>query len=367
MKILDKQVQLPILLLVRRRMALTRRRRWRVARVRPLWERLQLRRLLPNRWRIQMLWFLLLIIRIPSWCTRTRPSYTLVQLKLERGPIQTDWWEGLRQVRLMDRGVSSASPSLDSIQAYGATATNAGPYGCSVDSDPLLTDWWQAQGSSNWFSAYQGACRIAGIGYGKHVFTMINSPNDPGTLYFTGLHYTKNQSQQPWSQPIIEGCCREYDFPAGATTTISSGSESSVETGAGNSTTSGATTPAKSTNYVTIVTVALAALALTAIAALLVGCLCCRKTSDPPPPEDAFASALADEKEPLRKKKKKKHHVHKRKKSASSKRSSTSSASATDTASTGTDSDQRKSGGRRRRGKKSKKSDDDDDDATDTD
>ena len=127
---------------------------------------------------------------------------------------------------------------------------------------------------------YQGSCKISGVGYGEHTFTMINSPcaflcplaaqvlsdafaDKPGTLYFTGVHYTNTDDgkEQPWSDPVVAGCCAEYTFPDGAVTTIASSSASAsastssvIASSTGNST----TTAESSDEYVTIITVSYA-------------------------------------------------------------------------------------------------------------
>lgn len=126
-----------------------------------------------------------------------------------------------------------------------------------------------------------------------------SSSDNPGTLYFTGVQFnnTDNGKEQPWSQPSVEGCCAKYTFPDGATTTVASSVVSSASgASTGTSTVNGtasASTTSSSDNYVTWITVGcalpirnltsceapltslarrrLAALALVALAALLVG------------------------------------------------------------------------------------------------
>lgn len=125
---------------------------------------------------------------------------------------------------------------------YGATGPKAGVFGCSTASDLWKTvGWWSAYGSSSFFKPYQGSCSIRGLGYGSHTITMTNSPSgsrasaglagrtekmsscadeyrhadDPKGMYFTGLRYYTNKSEETWIAPEWSACCGGYTFPEG--------------------------------------------------------------------------------------------------------------------------------------------------------
>ncbi|BGP17878.1 hypothetical protein JCM10213v2_005920 [Rhodosporidiobolus nylandii] len=75
----------------------------------------------------------------------------------------------------------------DSIQIYGATASDAGVFGCSVDTSVMqYTNWWNAQGSANTFEPYKGSCIMQGIGYDTHLVEFENTAFEAKKIYFTG-------------------------------------------------------------------------------------------------------------------------------------------------------------------------------------
>ncbi|GAA6035619.1 hypothetical protein JCM8097_004931 [Rhodosporidiobolus ruineniae] len=186
---------------------------------------------------------------------------------------------------------SAAAGGGDSIQLYGATGTNAGPLGCQVDlsSDLNATSWYQGQDTANQYRPYKGLCIMQGLGYGKHTVQLFNSPDNPGTVYFTGLHYTTNSSQTAWETRAWEGCCNDFTFPDGATTTITPDATATSTSGAGSGSSGGIGGFDGTTTTFIIVAVG----AVIILGALLVGCLCCRKRPAAKNSSGAGASKLA--------------------------------------------------------------------------
>ncbi|GAA5851709.1 hypothetical protein JCM3766R1_005680 [Sporobolomyces carnicolor] len=109
----------------------------------------------------------------------------------------------------------------DSIQIFGTTGTEAGIFGCFVTT-PLWnsTEWWDASGGATQTNAYAGSCQMNGLGYSEHTVRLVNSPLDPKKVYFTGLRYTTNKTQVPWSNHQWDTCCPSYTFPEGQEPTI---------------------------------------------------------------------------------------------------------------------------------------------------
>ncbi|GAA5852188.1 hypothetical protein JCM8547_006693 [Rhodosporidiobolus lusitaniae] len=224
----------------------------------------------------------------------------------------------------------------DTIQVYGATGTDAGVFGCSVDigSDINSTEWWNAYGTTNTYKPYQGACLMQGLGYDVHTIQYVNSAYEPGKIYFTGLHYTINSSQTAWETHTWAACCAEYTYPDGVATTVSAAA----------SATSTSTTVAGFETQ-TVVGVMVALFALIIVSSLLVGCLCCRKRKAASPQKNALLTALHKDEatRPLRK-----HHS--RHSTDDSPSSDTETETETETEeSTGSEDEKRSSRHRKRR------------------
>ncbi|GAA5991941.1 hypothetical protein JCM11641_001598 [Rhodosporidiobolus odoratus] len=186
----------------------------------------------------------------------------------------------------------------DSIQLYGATGKDAGVFGCSVDTSVMnYTDWWSGEGSSNTYQPYQGSCTMQGIGYDKHTVQLVNSPNEPKKVYFTGLHYTVNESQNTWESLSWTACCPEYTFPDGVATTV----KPAATAAAGNS---GTNIGGLDKQTFTFVLIAMAIVII--LASLLVGSLCCKRRPATGKKTDPLVDALKDDDDdaskPLRKK-----------------------------------------------------------------
>ncbi|GAA6020042.1 hypothetical protein JCM10207_006767 [Rhodosporidiobolus poonsookiae] len=192
----------------------------------------------------------------------------------------------------------------DSVQIYGTTSPDAGVFGCSVDlTDRNITGWWQAQSDGKTLDKpYQGSCIIQGIGYDTHTVQLVNSPSNPGKVYFTGLRYTTNSSQTLWQDLSWTGCCKEYTFPDGAATTVSAAAAATSSS----STSIGGISGTGGIFFI------VAVLVLLALGALIVGAMCCRKRptaangATPNPLKAALADTSSsgesdDEKKPLRK------------------------------------------------------------------
>ncbi|PRQ78196.1 hypothetical protein AAT19DRAFT_9264 [Rhodotorula toruloides] len=131
----------------------------------------------------------------------------------------------------------------DSVQVYGATGVQAGVFGCSIGTSLWnATGWWNAYGSGNHFQPYAGSCQMQGLGYDSHEIQLVNSPNEPKKLYFTGapavlvakpsrpsqpspslagLRFTTNKTQTVWETHSWSACCAGYTFPQGVGTIVS--------------------------------------------------------------------------------------------------------------------------------------------------
>ncbi|GEM08593.1 hypothetical protein Rt10032_c06g2610 [Rhodotorula toruloides] len=83
------------------------------------------------------------------------------------------------------------------------------------------TGWWNAYGSGNHFQPYAGSCQMQGLGYDSHEIQLVNSPNEPKKLYFTGLRFTTNKTQTVWETHSWSACCAGYTFPQGVGTVVS--------------------------------------------------------------------------------------------------------------------------------------------------
>ncbi|GAA5998607.1 uncharacterized protein JCM10292_002820 [Rhodotorula paludigena] len=161
----------------------------------------------------------------------------------------------------------------DSIFLYGATAPDAGVFGCSVEaSGRNFTAWYNAQGSANVFKPYQGSCSMQGLGFDKHTVQFVNSPYQPQKIYFTGLRFSTNSSENPWEERAWQGCCAGYTFPDGVPTVVEIKPSATGTTGSGNGTT-GVFGMSSRTGLFLILGLGLAIV----LASVLVGCMCCRK------------------------------------------------------------------------------------------
>ncbi|GAA6054794.1 hypothetical protein RTBOTA2_004248 [Rhodotorula toruloides] len=201
----------------------------------------------------------------------------------------------------------------DSVQVYGATGVQAGVFGCSIGTSLWnATGWWNAYGSGNHFQPYAGSCQMQGLGYDSHEIQLVNSPNEPKKLYFTGLRFTTNKTQTVWETHSWSACCAGYTFPQGVGTIVS------VAPSATGS--SGSSVGGLSTGTFGFVIVGVAAAII--LASVLVGCMCCRKrpSADPSAHLQAVLDSEDSESHPLRKR-------HSSKKRSSKKRSSGSSRS----------------------------------------
>ncbi|GAA6024546.1 hypothetical protein JCM11491_000601 [Sporobolomyces phaffii] len=115
----------------------------------------------------------------------------------------------------------------DSIQIYGTTGTEAGIFGCFVTTPQWnASGWWDAGGGATLQNAYQGSCKMQGLGYGEHTVRLVNSPEDPKKLYFTGVRYSTNETQVPWSARKWDGCCPVVTWPDGKSPVIEIGGAS---------------------------------------------------------------------------------------------------------------------------------------------
>ncbi|GAA5893889.1 hypothetical protein JCM5296_004628 [Sporobolomyces johnsonii] len=168
----------------------------------------------------------------------------------------------------------------DSVQIYGATGTDAGVFGCSVNTANWnATGWWNANAQANYFRPYQGSCSIQGLGFDTHTVQLVNTPYQPATVYFTGLRYTTNQTQTPWASYAWDGCCDAYNFPSNIPTTVTDAGTASA-TSAANATTSASGTSNEVISGFSNGTAAMIICGIAGViivAALLVGCMCCRR------------------------------------------------------------------------------------------
>ncbi|BGP49771.1 hypothetical protein JCM10450v2_005676 [Rhodotorula kratochvilovae] len=154
----------------------------------------------------------------------------------------------------------------------GATGTDAGVFGCSVDTSMWnATGWWNGYGTSNTYKPYQGSCQMKGLRYDKHTIQLVNSPYQPGKVYFTGLRYTTNRTQQIWETHSWDACCAGYTFPDGVATTVDAqpSATSTATTGAGGG------FGGMSTGTTLSVVCGLGIVLV--LASVLIGCMCCKK------------------------------------------------------------------------------------------
>ncbi|GAA5912397.1 hypothetical protein JCM8208_005154 [Rhodotorula glutinis] len=178
---------------------------------------------------------------------------------------------------------SSSSPA--SLSSNGATGTDGGVFGCSVSaSNRNFTGWWNAYGASNTFKPFQGSCAMQGLGWDDHTVQLVNSPYQPGKVWFTGLRYSTNKTEIPWETHSWDACCAGYTFPEGVATTVESKPSA---TGS-----SGATVAGMSSGTALFVVCGLGAVVV--LASLLVAMMCCKKrpTTGPAGTKNALRKAL---------------------------------------------------------------------------
>ncbi|BGP49759.1 hypothetical protein JCM10450v2_005664 [Rhodotorula kratochvilovae] len=157
----------------------------------------------------------------------------------------------------------------DGVQIYGATGTDGGVFGCSVSAGSRnYTGWWNGYGTSNTYKPYQGSCAMQGLGWDEHTIQLVNSPYQPGKVWFTGLRYSTNKTEQPWETHSWDACCAGYTFPDGVATTVESKPKT---TGAA----SGTSVAGMSTGTMLMVVCGLGL--VIALASVLIGCMCCKK------------------------------------------------------------------------------------------
>ncbi|TNY20777.1 hypothetical protein DMC30DRAFT_446764 [Rhodotorula diobovata] len=158
--------------------------------------------------------------------------------------------------------------SSDGMQIYGATGTEGGVFGCSVSaSGRNYTGWWNAYGASNTFQPYQGSCAMQGLGWDDHTVQLVNSPYQPGKVWFTGLRFSTNKTEIPWETHTWDACCAAYTFPDGVATTVESKPTSTAA--------SGSTIAGMRSSTALFVICGLGAVIV--LASLLVGMMCCKK------------------------------------------------------------------------------------------
>ncbi|GAA5852454.1 hypothetical protein JCM9279_003453 [Rhodotorula babjevae] len=170
-------------------------------------------------------------------------------------------------------------------RADGATGTDGGVFGCSVSaSNRNYTGWFNAFGASNTYKPFQGSCAMQGLGWDDHTVQLVNSPYQPGKVWFTGLRYSTNKTEIPWETHSWDACCAAYTFPEGVATTIESKPSA---TGS-----SGATVAGMSSGTALFVVCGLGAVVV--LASLLVAMMCCKKrpTAGTAGTKQALRSAL---------------------------------------------------------------------------
>ncbi|KAK4051963.1 hypothetical protein OIO90_004493 [Microbotryomycetes sp. JL221] len=123
----------------------------------------------------------------------------------------------------------------DSVTMYGGTGPKFGVFQCHTSTEVWdATGAWNAFGQTNFFKAYQGSCTIAGLGYDKHTITLTNSPRATTTLSKGG--------SKPTTPGSTEGNTGIGEF-----------------------------------NWKTVTAIVLGLIVLIALAALLIGAMCCTK------------------------------------------------------------------------------------------
>ncbi|GAA5941515.1 hypothetical protein JCM3775_005099 [Rhodotorula graminis] len=171
------------------------------------------------------------------------------------------------------------------MQIYGASGTDGGVFGCSVSaSNRNYTGWWNAYGASNTYKPFQGSCAMQGLGWDDHTVQLVNSPYQPGKIWFTGLRYSTNKTEIPWETHSWDACCAGYTFPDGVATTVES---KPTATGS-----SGSTLAGMSSGTALFVVCGLGAVVV--LASLLVAMMCCKKrpAADDAGPKNALRKAL---------------------------------------------------------------------------
>ncbi|GAA6053166.1 hypothetical protein JCM3770_002886 [Rhodotorula araucariae] len=234
----------------------------------------------------------------------------------------------------------------DGVQVYGATGSDGGVFGCSVSAGSRnYTGWWNGYGTTNTYKPYQGSCAMYGLGYDEHTVLLVNSPYRPGKVWFTGLRYSTNKTEQLWETHTWDACCAEYTFPQGVATTVDVKPQATDSAAA-----SGTTVVGMSSGTTALVVCGLGL--VIALASLLIGCMCCKKrpaTGDAGTKGSALRAALhsdssdSAESQPLR---------GKQRSAARRKRQGGDSDSDDSSSSTGASSESEQEKGKRRRGRR---------------
>ncbi|GAA5912426.1 hypothetical protein JCM8208_005167 [Rhodotorula glutinis] len=226
----------------------------------------------------------------------------------------------------------------DAVQIYGATGTEGGVFGCSVTaSGRNFTGWWNGRGTSNTFQPYQGSCSMQGLGWDGHTVQLVNSPYQPGKVWFTGLRFSTNKTQSPWETHAWDTCCAAYTFPEGVATTVDAAPTSGAS--------SGGAVAGMSSGTTMFVVVGLAAVVI--LASLLIACMCCSKrpAAGGPGTKAALRAALHspsstdDEARPLKRKKSRSKPTSRRRRRQPSTDTSESSDAPSATTSTASETD----------------------------
>ncbi|GAA5852483.1 hypothetical protein JCM9279_003465 [Rhodotorula babjevae] len=226
----------------------------------------------------------------------------------------------------------------DAVQIYGATGTEGGVFGCSVTaSGRNFTGWWNGRGTSNTFNPYQGSCSMQGLGWDGHTVQLVNSPYQPGKVWFTGLRFSTNKTQSPWETHAWDTCCAAYTFPEGVATTIAVAPTSSAP--------SGGAVAGLGSGTTMLVVGGLAAVVV--LASLLIACMCCSKrpAAGGPSTKAALRAALRwpsssdDESRPLKRKKPRSKAASRRRRRRPSTDTSASSDAPSATTSTASETD----------------------------
>ncbi|GAA5907411.1 uncharacterized protein JCM6883_001196 [Sporobolomyces salmoneus] len=167
----------------------------------------------------------------------------------------------------------------DSIQIYGTTGTEAGIFGCFVTTPQWnATEWWDASGGATATNAYAGSCFMNGLGYSEHTVRLVNSPVDPKKAYFTGLRYTTNKTQVPWSSHEWDGCCSKATFAGGEAPKVEIGGAT------GNGTANGAVVGdvIGGMSNGTALALIMAAIVVISLATILLFTMCCKRRGGSP-------------------------------------------------------------------------------------
>ncbi|GAA5979943.1 hypothetical protein JCM5350_005548 [Sporobolomyces pararoseus] len=140
-------------------------------------------------------------------------------------PKKGDTWQDVTLgTELQAKFAQGAGCYMEYVFTVGSTGTEAGIFGCFVTTPQWnATEWWDAAGPATVTDAYAGSCQMNGLGYGEHTVRLVNSPVNPKKVYFTGLRFTTNKTQVPWSNHQWDTCCPKVTWPNNKPPTIQIG------------------------------------------------------------------------------------------------------------------------------------------------